>query len=391
VRARLRRSVDVRLGPDGDVYVLRGPGVGDLILEGDGPALARLLGAVDGRRSIEELAVHLGADENEVRAAVEELAACGVLDDADAERSRIDARDAARYARQLPCFADQLGSMERASEAQARLRGATVCVIGLGGIGSWVALPLAEAGVGTLIGVDGDVVEESNLNRQVLFCEADLGRRKAEAAGERLRGLEARLAYVGLDRALASAADAVEVMRGADIVVNTADTPTHLIERWVQDAAFALDVPLLGVSQHPPHVRVGPLFVPGVTGCLDCQEARWAAEWPHFTIVQAAEQITPPSATFGPACAVVGALAANEVVAYLTGIHPPATLGRGLEVDLATLAVERHAVPRRPDCPRCGNGAAAGDGAAVIALAADGGAAQHRVDDRGDRLRERRA
>ena len=311
------------------------------------------MGAVDGVRSEEELAADLGADVAEVRAAVEELVECGVLDDADAERSRLDARDVARYGRQLACFADLVGSMEGASAAQARLRAATVCVIGLGGIGSWVAVPLAEAGVGRLVGVDGDVVEESNLNRQVLFGEADLGRRKAGGAGCRLRGLERRLEYVGIDLRLSCVEDALAVMRGADIVVNTADTPPHRIEQWVQEAAFALGVPLLGVSQHPPHVRVGPLFVPGQTGCLACQEAAWEKEWPHFALVHAAEQVTPPSATFGPACAVVGALAANEVVAWITGIHPPATLGRGLEVDLATMTVETHEVPRRPDCPLC--------------------------------------
>jgi bacteriocin biosynthesis cyclodehydratase domain-containing protein len=358
VTPRLRRSVDVRLAADGTVYILRNPRLGDLILEGDGPGLARLLSAVDGRRSVEELAAHAGVEPAEVRAVLDELRACGVVDDTEEERAALDARDVARYERQLACFADLVGSMRGASAAQARLRSATVCVIGLGGIGSWVALPLVEAGLGTLVGVDGDAVEESNLNRQALYGEADLGRRKAEAAGERLRALEGRLRYVGIDRRIGSIADAREVMRGADLVVNTADEPPHLIERWVHDAAFELGIPLLGVSQHPPHVRVGPLYVPGETGCHHCQVAAWARDWPLFETVRASRQLSTPSATFGPACAIVGALAANEVVAHLTGIHPPATIGCGIEIDLATFTVERHVVPRRDDCERCGRGAA---------------------------------
>jgi bacteriocin biosynthesis cyclodehydratase domain-containing protein len=343
--------------------VLRGPGLGDLVLEGDGPGLARLLAAVDGRRTVEELAEHAGAPAEEVRAVVDELRACGVVDDTEDERAALDARDVARYERQLACFADLVGSMRGASAAQARLRQATVCLIGLGGIGSWVALPLVEAGLGTLVGVDGDAVEESNLNRQALYGEADVGRRKAEAAGDRLRALEGRLRYVGIDRRIGSMQDAVEAMRGADLVVNTADTPPHAIERWVHDAAFELGIPLLGVSQHPPHVRVGPMYVPGRTGCLGCQVAEWTSDWPLFEAVHASRQVSTPSATFGPTCAIVGALAANEVVAQLTGIHPPATVGCGIEVDLSTFAVERHAVPRRADCERCGAEAVAAAGA----------------------------
>ena len=96
------------------------------------------------------------------------------------------ARDRARYDRQLRYFGDLAPGATPPSEYQRRLREARVALLGLGGLGSWAAYALACCGVGELVLVDGDRVEESNFNRQILYRERDIGRLKAEAAAEAL-------------------------------------------------------------------------------------------------------------------------------------------------------------------------------------------------------------
>jgi bacteriocin biosynthesis cyclodehydratase domain-containing protein len=107
------------------------------------------------------------------------------------------------------------------------------------------------------------------------------------------------------------------------------------------------------MTQHPPQARVGPLYVPGETGCFACQERAYRRAYPLYEALERSEQLVAPSATFGPACGLVGVLAANDVIAHLTGIHRPATLGRALIFDLTSFAVEWEAVPRDGDCPVC--------------------------------------
>lgn len=355
MRARLRRSIDARLAADGTIMLLRGPGQGDLLLDGDGPRLGDLLARLDGTRDEARLARETGTSAAELAATLSALEDAAVIDDGDVYAAALDDTAAARFDRQLDVFADQLGTADAAAAAQLRLAGATVCLLGLGGLGSWVAWALASAGIGRIVGVDGDVIEQSNLNRQILFAADDVGRRKADAAGDALRRFAPALEFVPLHLQLESATDARLVMEGADVVVSTVDQPAHLAEHWVQEAAFAAGLPLLCMSQHPPFVRLGPLYVPGRTGCLCCQEAAWRHEWEHFAAAESATQLRAPSSTFGPACGVAGTLGAAEVVALLTGTHEPATLGAEQLLDMATMTVERRAVPRAADCSRCGS------------------------------------
>ena len=112
--------------------------------------------------------------------------------------------------------------MQPRAACQARLREARVVVIGLGGLGAWVLWALAAAGVGELVGVDGDAVELSNLKRQTLYREQDLGKRKALATARTLAEFNSSIPFDAVDRRL-EAAEVAAVVEGADFVVEAAD------------------------------------------------------------------------------------------------------------------------------------------------------------------------
>lgn len=236
--------------------------------------------------------------------------------------------DRSRYDRQMRV--DGWGE-----EGQRRLAAATVFIAGAGGLGSPASIYLAAAGVGRLVVCDVDVVDPSNLNRQVLFGDADVGRPKAEAAAAALRRLNRAIAVVG--RVARMADDSIDdLAAGADVVVDGLDNfPTrYVLNRY----ALRRGVPLVHAGIWGLQCQVTFLHPPR-TACLQCL-------FPE----------APPPSTFpvvGPAPGVAGCLQAMEVLKHLTGVGA-GLAGRLLIVD--GLEGVTRTVRLRPDpaCPACG-------------------------------------
>jgi bacteriocin biosynthesis cyclodehydratase domain-containing protein len=359
-RPRLKSTIEI-VG-DGDRLVLLRGGHrdGDVALDGDPRVLVELLTLLDGTRGPAEILDALRAsvapalEAGDLGEALEALTADGLIEDATDDARHLDAAGLERYDRQLRYFGDLAGAGVPRAAAQARLEAATVAVLGLGGLGGMAATMLTVCGVGTIVGVDHDVVELSNLARQVLYGQDDLGRLKVEAAANRLSQLNARSHFRGIAQRLDSNAAVADAIAGADFVVAAVDWPADRISGWVNDACWAAGIPYVGMSQHPPLVRVGPTYLPGATGCLTCQEAAYRRRFPLFDAARAAISNDSPAATYAPACGLIGSLVANEAIAHITGFAPVACLGRSTVIDLTTLEVTHEQVPRDPDCRICG-------------------------------------
>jgi bacteriocin biosynthesis cyclodehydratase domain-containing protein len=119
-------------------------------------------------------------------------------------------------------------------------------------------------------------------------------------------------------------------------------------------ACFEMGVPYLAMSHFPPIARIGPLYVPGVTGCFACQEIAYRREYLLFDVAIERRRGQPsPAPTLGPACGVTAGLVATEVMHFLTGVSEPQTPGKGYALDLRTMAFETYEVTPEPDCPVC--------------------------------------
>ena len=355
-RPRIKRTKELVTSDSGDVYVLRPTDDSDLRIERPDATARALLSAIDGTRTPEELEREFGAERT--ADALAALGAAELLDDA-ADDERVSPRERTRHDRQLRYFSEVGGATVPPSEHQRRLREARVLMLGVGGLGSWCSYALACCGVGELVLVDHDRVEESNFNRQILYRERDVGRVKVEVAAEALREFDSGCRLVPLERRLEGVAAVRELAERADVVVNSADWPAHDIERWVNAACFAAGVPFITMSHSPPVGRVGPLYVPGLTGCFACQEATYRDAFPLYDeLVEQRRGRPSPAATLGPVCAFVGGQVALEVLHRLTGLFPPATLGRAHIYDLRTMTVTHEDVPRVPGCAVCGGAGA---------------------------------
>lgn len=353
---RLRPTLEPFEAPDGNVYLVTGGPDAALVVEDPSApqrALLELLSA--GVDDLPDLVRRLagrgfGEDSLPVADVVDQLAALGVLE----PRLTAACPDPERYARQLLYFAD-VAPLAAPEDAQARLRDARVVVLGCGGLGSWALCGLACAGVGTLVVVDDDRVELSNLNRQLLYRAADVGRLKVEVAAEALGAFNPGLDLHAVPRRVESAADVEALVDGADLLIETADWPPYDLSRWVNEACTRARVPHISAGQAPPLLRLGPLYVPGRTACHDCQETTTRAAYPLFDALEAFRRSrpAPAAATLGPASGIIGSVLSMEALHHLTGLAEPATLGTSIALDLCTLEVKREPIARRPDCPVC--------------------------------------
>jgi molybdopterin-synthase adenylyltransferase len=351
-RPRIKRTTELVTSRTGDMFVLRPIDDSDLRIEQPDTVARSLLAALDGTRPVAELERQFG--EGRVRDALSQLADVHLLEDA-ADDERVLPRERARYDRQLRYFSDVSSGPHPPSEYQRRLREARVLMLGVGGLGTWASYALACCGVGELVLLDGDRVEESNFNRQVLYRERDIGRPKVEAAVEALAAFDSSCRLTPLARRLESMESVREVAEGVDFVVNGADWPAHDIERWVNAACFDVGVPFITMSHSPPAARVGPLYVPGATGCFACQEQTYRDAFPLYDeLVDQRRGRASEAATLGPVCAFIGGQVALETLHQLTGLFPPASLGVAYVYDLQTMEVSREPVPRLSDCAVCG-------------------------------------
>lgn len=352
-RPRLKRTIEPIEAPNGDVLLMRAWGE-DIRVPKPSDRDRRLLDALDGRRSTQDLEDEFGADE--VRDTLDQMSGLALLEDA-VDEDAIPEIDRERLDRQLRYFSD-LATEDGPSpaECQERLREGSVAVLGAGGLGGRTAYELAACGVGEIRLIDGDRVEMSNLNRQIQYSEADIGSLKAEIMAERLRAFNSNIRVTAVCERIESQAELAAFIEGATFVVGSADWPPFVIEGWCNAACFEAGIPYITMNQMPPLVRIGPLYVPGRTGCFECQAMRYRREYPLLDVViEQRRGFEPQAVTLGPASGTIGGLVGMEVLHFLTGVIEPASMGVGLTLDCRTMTLEREPVIRESDCPVCGS------------------------------------
>jgi len=236
-----------------------------------------------------------------------------------------------RYARQI--MIPEIG--ERGQEALSRSR---VLIAGLGGLGSLASLYLTAAGVGTLRLADRDRVSLSDLNRQILYTQADIGRIKTEAAAERLMALNGACR---IDPARADiCASAERLVEGCDVVIDAMDNLAA--RRAINRSAVNLGVPMVygGIDGFSGSVAV---ILPGKSACLECLFPDRGSDQSPRTI-----------GAIGPVVGMVASLQCAEAIKLLLKIGQPLT-ERMLHIQADRGEWKSIRTRRNPNCPVCGS------------------------------------
>jgi molybdopterin/thiamine biosynthesis adenylyltransferase len=225
-------------------------------------------------------------------------------------------------------------------EGQERLLKARVLLIGLGGLGSPVAMYLAAAGVGTLVVADFDAVDLSNLQRQILHTSGHIGMPKVDSAIRGLRALNPEVRVEGFKGTI-DADTLPDLVSGADAVVDACD---NFATRFaVNEACFHARVPLISGAAIRTEGQVA-LFSGKPGGpCYQCLYPRDGE----------LDETCTANGVLAPVVGIVGSIQATEALKVLTGMGEP-LFGRLLLIDALTMEFRSVALRADPDCPICG-------------------------------------
>jgi molybdopterin/thiamine biosynthesis adenylyltransferase/rhodanese-related sulfurtransferase len=238
-------------------------------------------------------------------------------------------------------YARQVVLPEWGLAAQKKVAAAKVLVVGAGGLGSPAAIYLAAAGVGTIGIVDGDIVELSNLHRQILHTTEDIGRPKTASARDHLTAWNPEVEVIE-HRVTLTAANALQVVAPYDVIVNGSDNfPTRYL---VNDAAVLSRKPLVDAAILRFEGQLA-VFVPG-HGCYRCL---FPTPPPPGSVPSCRE-----AGILGAVAGVLGTLQAVETLKILTGVGEVAT-GRLMLYDALSATWRTARWSRNPECPVCGD------------------------------------
>jgi adenylyltransferase/sulfurtransferase len=242
--------------------------------------------------------------------------------------------DLSRYSRHL--ILPEVGM-----EGQQKLKAARVLCVGTGGLGSPLALYLTAAGIGTLGLVDFDVVDASNLQRQIIHSTKDIGRKKIDSAEEKLKALNPAIHIVKHETMLSSA-NALEIIKDYDIVADGTDNfPTRYL---VNDACVLLNKP----NAYGSIFRFEGQASVFATETGPCYRCLYPEPPPPGLVPSCAE-----GGVLGILPGLVGVIQATEVIKLILGKGEP-LIGRLLLVDALSMRFRELKLRKNPECPVCG-------------------------------------
>jgi molybdopterin/thiamine biosynthesis adenylyltransferase len=219
-------------------------------------------------------------------------------------------------------------------KGQERLKKAKVVIAGAGGLGSIISIYLTTAGVGRIRLIDHDRVELSNLNRQILYVDKDIGKRKAEVAKERLESLNKEVLIEAIKETITED-NVFKLVDGYDLIVDAMDN--FPVRFMLNKIAVQKKIPFFHGAIRGFEGRATTI-IPGQTPCLSCLYPR----------------VPEPgvSPVIGVAPAVIGSIQATEVIKYIVGTGVLLTnrllIYDGMSMEFMEIRVKRH-----PDCKEC--------------------------------------
>jgi adenylyltransferase/sulfurtransferase len=225
---------------------------------------------------------------------------------------------------------------EIGQEGQEKLKRSRVVIAGAGGLGSPIAIYLTAAGIGMIRMIDHDQVTLSNLNRQILHWEEDIGRKKVDSARTKLRSLNSAVEIEAIAETVTEG-NVSQLVDGCDVIVDAMDNlPTRYI---LNRCAIQKNIPFFHGAVNGFEGRVMTI-IPGETACLRCMY-RGPVPQEKFPVM-------------GVAPAIIGIIQATEVIKHLVGIGKLLT-NRLLIYDGLKVTFSEFTVDKNPNCDHCGS------------------------------------
>jgi molybdopterin-synthase adenylyltransferase len=291
-----------------------------LEIEDEDYSIEKFINALDGNKNIEELSRTLKITVDEVVDGISTLDEYLLLEDAN-NISNLNMNQQERYRANLNYFSFHSNLHTTSDTFQKKLTDSTVAILGIGG-SSLISASLAGMGVGKIIGLDYDIVELSNLNRQFLYSEDDIGKLKTIAAEERLKRINNDIEIEMHNMKVMNAKDLLSIIDRADIVINAIDQPPITSSRWVNSACVHLNKTYLqgGVT----NTRVVLQKIVPTISCFDCyliQSLKTVEGFDKQIMSASTHNFSGRNTAYAPNIALMGSLFSTEISKYLLSLN----------------------------------------------------------------------
>jgi molybdopterin/thiamine biosynthesis adenylyltransferase len=220
-----------------------------------------------------------------------------------------------RYKRQISFLGELSTSAQETKIFQEKLKNARVIVFGIGGIGTWIVNGLSQIGIGEIVIVDPDIIEISNLNRQLFFTTKDIGRYKVDVVKKKLPDSNI-ITYI---KKISKTEDLTEIIKGSSIIINCADNPSvEETTRIISGYCNKYKIPYSIAGGYNMHLgMLGPIIIPEETACFECFLTA-QKERDHLSSLNKLKDIEQ-TGSLGPIAGMIANFHVMEILKFLIG------------------------------------------------------------------------
>lgn len=367
IRTPLNHYYKPRLKPlvefyssNGKIYFFIRPGVA-IEIEDPSKFIANVCTLIDGEKDLNQLKQILYLSfPNETRYLEDLLTVLDneyLLEDVSRNHSgNLTDYDITRWSRNIEFFGAYCKTTDNKFFYQEKLKSTKVAILGLGGVGSNVLYNLVAMGVCNIKAVDCDEVELSNLNRQIIYSESDIGQLKSIAAKNRISQFLPQAKTEFINKEITCIKDIEEIIADQDIVISAIDQPREAVMDWINVACVKYNVPFL-CGALDSKLAICYAIIPGKTGCIECWKVNANKSSLRFQNLIQHKGFVPassPNVAIMPFISMLSGLIGSEFVKIVTGISEPQSLGRLCAFDFVSSKITiSESWEKNSDCLVC--------------------------------------
>lgn len=318
--------------------------------------IINLILSLDGMSDINEICQEYNLDslakENMIKL-LNFLERKNVIIDADKEWNKDDYTG---FRRVLNFIEDYVSINDEKVKVWNTIRSSHVVIVGLGAVGTWVTFQLAQSGVKSFTLIDADIVEETNLHRQLSFGFNDIGKNKIDIVHQNLLEIDSQISvnkvYKYIDE---TGID--EYVKDASLVINCADIPTvDQTAMWIGESCMKYRIPHIIAGGYNLHLSlIGQTIIPFRSACVKCFETKlYEINQIDTSNLRKLHIENRKIGSFGPICAISASIAAMEAIKVLSKVIKPANINRRGEFDIYSMDVKYMNITNDDNCEWCG-------------------------------------
>lgn len=235
-----------------------------------------------------------------------------------------------------------------------KLKSSAIAIIGCGGIGNYLSQILTTSGIGKLLLVDADKIEMSNLSRQFMFTEFDVGKLKVDILERELKNRNSNVEIIKYSINIDNKNSFYKILDKFDLLLLSADTPSEIIY-WTNEYCVENNIPYINIGYINDIAVYGPFVIPGKSACFECSHIIQDPLDDNDTLFEEIHSINSnfKTASYPTVNAMASSMALNDVFKFICGYGDISALNQRIGIHSLSLKIETQKIAKNKECRVC--------------------------------------